>query len=460
MGSTGFHVASDTVPFEILCCSWPRPIKEVDREWRSDPEWDAPLMHLRPQPKWEDVRGVRCWTINWRDFCKGNEVFRGEMCRFHVVFQVRMNGTGKLVFLSDDGCIVRRNSEVIHCDRSSHWAVPNEITVAAGDRLEIAQWQLDGDWLWGAYLDEPRREGLDLVSPYLGAVRSRLEVPDGPPLKMFCHGKTPIRTVVSLYSMILNGYSPSGVHIYGDYQWTNHAREVFSATLPFAKIVSTTEVCNHIRQAGGDSLVAMAKQNWFVMKSCVSLLSAPFEFGLMDDDIFILGDMHDALEGFRQADFVFTPDADNEALYQSIWQAVFSHTSLRPTAALNTGLYWMRRRHDPRFIAQLLLRGSHTLSANWAWEQGFFASLYTDQAVLRLPPQRYFYPYFEGLPGGIEGYDYALNPCGFASVHFGGPIKPSESTMTCLAPQILGRRQAIPAAQFLIDCSAPRSGGA
>jgi hypothetical protein len=371
---------------------------------------------------------------------KGGEAFSGEMCRFHVVFQIRVNRTGKLVFFSDDGCIIRRKGEVIHCDRSSHWAIPNEVAVSVGDRLEIAHWQLDGDWLWGAYLEEPRHTALDLVRGHLDQARARLAQPSGPPLKMFCHGKTPVRTVVCLYSMILNGYSPSAVLLYGDYQWTDHAREVFSATLPFAEIVQTSEVCNQIRQAGGDSLVEMARQNWFVMKSCVSLLCAPCEFCLMDDDIFILDQVDDALSWFHEADFVFTPDANSEALYQSIWQGVFGHASLNRTAALNTGLYWMRRRHETRKIAELLSRGGHRLSADWAWEQGFFANLYADQTVLRLPPQRYFYPYFEGLPGGIQGYDYTLNPCGFASVHFGGPVnKPGDSIMDALAQQILSR---------------------
>jgi hypothetical protein len=240
--------------------------------------------------------------------------------------------------------------------------------------------------------------------------------------------------------MVLNGYSPSAVHVYGDYQWSQRARDVFSATLPFARIVSTSEVCKQIRQTGGDSLVEMASQNWFVMKSCVSLLCAPHEFCLMDDDIFILDNVQDAISSFREADFVFTPDGNSEALYQSIWHGVFGHANLQRTAALNTGLYWMRRRHEPGKIAELLLKGRLTLSANWAWEQGFFANLYADQAVLRLSSQRYFYPYFDGLPGGIQGYDYALNPCGFASIHFGGPVnKPEDSIMDSLAPQILGK---------------------
>jgi len=61
----------------------------------------------------------------------------------------------------------------------------------------------------------------------------------------------------------------------------------------------------------------------------------------------------------------------------------------------------------------------------------------TSKALLT---QRYFYPFFDGLPGGMSGYDYARNPCGFASVHFGGLAeKPSDAASRMLAPQVLSR---------------------
>jgi hypothetical protein len=37
------------IPFEIVGCSWPRPVEVVDGGWVSGPEWDAPLMPTRPQ---------------------------------------------------------------------------------------------------------------------------------------------------------------------------------------------------------------------------------------------------------------------------------------------------------------------------------------------------------------------------------------------------------------------------
>jgi hypothetical protein len=72
------------------------------------------------------------------------------------------------------------------------------------------------------------------------------------------------------------------------------------------------------------------------------------------------------------------------------------------------------------------------------WEQGFFAALFAGDPTLELPTQRYFYPLFDGLPGGIMDYDYASNPCGFASVHFGGLVeKPGDTAALALAAEIL-----------------------
>jgi hypothetical protein len=74
------------------------------------------------------------------------------------------------------------------------------------------------------------------------------------------------------------------------------------------------------------------------------------------------------------------------------------------------------------------------------WEQGIIASEYASGRTCRLPSQRYFYPFFDGLPGGVAGYDYAANPCGFASIHFGAlRHKPDDRTTLTLAPQLFAR---------------------
>jgi hypothetical protein len=78
------------------------------------------------------------------------------------------------------------------------------------------------------------------------------------------------------------------------------------------------------------------------------------------------------------------------------------------------------------------------------WEQGLIALAYANRHTLELPTQRYPFALFQGLPGGITGYNYKFNPCGFKAIHFGGLWeKPSDGVALQLAPQILGRCQPV-----------------
>ena len=427
-------------PYELLRCSWPRPVSEAGRRWVSEPEWDAPLTHLRPEPHWSKLEDQLCWTLDWREAFRGDPLFGGEMRRFQVVFQIRVNHGGTLVFWEDDGSLIRRCGELLHADRDSHAPRRGEVSVQAGDRLEIAQWQLDGNWLWGAH--SPQVAAPDSVLEYRDDVCRKLSEPEGPPLKIFCQGRQPLRAILAIYSLILNGYAPSQVLVFGEHQWSAETRSRFRQALPFARIVPTCEVLTTVERYGGPELVEMAKRHWFVMKSCVSLLCDPKEFCLMDDDMVVLGPVSDGLAAFGESEMVFAPDIDHEALYVSIWGDVFGCPALPETAAMNTGFYWLRNRFDPRQVAGLMLAGARQTSAQWAWEQGLFAHLFHGHPTTRLPSQRYFYPFIDGLPGGIEGYDYASNPCGFATLHFGGPVnKPDDAALLPLLPQILSRQR-------------------
>jgi hypothetical protein len=362
---------------------------------------------------------------------------------FHVVFQLRIHDSGTLIFWDDDGYMIRRNGQTIHADRSSHLLTRHQIEVRAGDRLEVAQWQHNEGWLWGALL-VPSGQGLQestaLLLPYLSIVRQRLEAPNGPPLKMYFHGATPMRTVLAIYSMILNGYSPSGVLVFGEYQWSEQSREVFTALLPFAHIVRTEAVLARLQSLGQPWLIDLARQHWFVMKTCIGLLCPPTEFCFMDDDIFILDGVDEALKAFQQRPLVFAQDADYSAAYLAVWGSEGRSQKPLPTGTLNTGLYWLRNSHEPRTVVEDLLSGPPNHTLGWLWEQGFMASQYAHEDVFPLPTQRYFYPYFDGLPGGTLGYGYARNPCGFVSLHFGGLArKPSDAAALILAPDILNR---------------------
>jgi hypothetical protein len=182
-------------------------------------------MPVLPELFWEQVNDEWCWMVNWRRFFKRGLSWwdhhtGGEMRGFHIVLRIRINGSGTLVFWDDDGSVIRRDGQVIHNDHGVHPLTRSEIEVSAGDELEIAQWQFHNEWLWAARL-RPANEHTPLaphnaLQPYLQAVLQQLKQPNGPPIKIYTEGRTPVRTVVAIYSLILNGYVPSGVHLFDD----------------------------------------------------------------------------------------------------------------------------------------------------------------------------------------------------------------------------------------------------
>lgn len=436
------------IPFEIVGCTWPRPVAHEGGRWTSEPEWDAPPMPSAPEPRWRLVEGETCWTIDWREWFKrglGLEQSHlgGEMRGFHVVFRLRMRRGGTLVFWDDDGCVIRRRGEIVHSDPTAHGPARHELEVEHGDVLEVAQWQHVGWWLWGARdLSACRADApASSLSSYLEAVERRLRRPVGPPLKLYTSGRTPARAVACVYSLVLNGYAPSKVLLYGDYQWGASARATFEELLPFAEVVPSEWARARLLSVGGQRFAQAAMNNWFVMKTCVALLFPPEEFCLMDDDIFILENMDDALDAFRGHDLVYSPDSNHGGEYLRAWGWLHGRTrEPLPTATFNAGLYLMRHDFDPRAVAAQALRVRAQGCLPYVWEQGYIANLFAHRSTFELPSQRYFFPLFDGLPCGTLGYDYARNPCDFASVHFAGlSEKPSDEVTLRLLPQILDR---------------------
>jgi hypothetical protein len=170
------------------------------------------------------------------------------------------------------------------------------------------------------------------------------------------------------------------------------------------------------------------------MKSCICLLYPPEEFCFLDDDVFILDSLDDALAAFRSHDLVYTHDLDYGKYYLLTWKNLQRLPSELSTGRLNAGLFWLRNHYDPHWLAQRMLVGEINLSCCWFWEQGFLAITYADHPTFELPQQRYIHVLFDGLPGDPLGYDYEHNPCGYASIHFAGlRDKPSDGmTLTIL----------------------------
>jgi hypothetical protein len=433
----------------LLSCSWPRAVECRDRRWVSDPEWNAPLMsRLPPSDTWT-LENRQTLAIDWRTFFAQGVATPdwhrpGEMKEFHVVFRLRAERTGTLIFHDDDGCIIRRNGTIVHEDRDVHAMERHQLTVRAGDTLEVAQWQFHGDWIWAGRIEPvaaTANDDIELFAPFLDDVRSALARPNGPVLKTYFSASHPVRAALAIHSLILNGYRPAGVQIYGDYQWDAARRRTIERLLPFAKIVPTARVMAAVRQLHPGA-VNIAQSVWSAMKICIGLWDPPFEYAFLDDDIVVLDRMDDALALFRDHQLVYQADWHHGDSYLRIWRPT-AEGPLR-TGNINTGLYFVRNVADRTVQARRLARNPPNGHPAWVWEQGFMATEFADAATAVLPTQRYFYPIFDGLPGGILGYDWAANPCGFATAHFGGlQYKPSDDDSRAIAADILGRRRAL-----------------
>ena len=392
------------------------------------------------------IDGAAVQIIDWRSFFGGDVRVHdwhstGEMKQFHVVFRLRVERGGTLVFFDDDGCIIRRAGEIVHEDRECHPLRRHELVVQAGDILEIAHWQYHGDWLWAGLIESgppSLADDVALFEPFHAEIGRALRAPNGPTLKTYFAATHPVRAALAVHGLILNGFHPDGVQVYGDYQWDAARRRAVEALLPFAEIVPTPRVLDAVREIDG-RVVPLAQSVWAAMKICVSLLHPPFEFCFLDDDVFILDRMDDALALFRDHDLVYQTDWDHSDSYQRIWSVP---GPLR-TGNLNTGVCFVRNRHDRRAQAARLAGTPPDGHPPWLWEQGFMATEFAADRTAALPTQRYFYPIFDGLPGGILEYDWAANPCGFITAHFGGlQNKPTEDQARALARGILTRRRA------------------
>ncbi|HKV11215.1 MAG TPA: hypothetical protein VJ725_23945 [Thermoanaerobaculia bacterium] len=384
--------------------------------------------------------------VDWRDlFARPIQVHvghrTGEMKEFHVVFRLRAERSGTLVFFDDDGCIIRRNGEVVHEDRDAHPLQRHEIEVSAGDRLEIAQWQLNGDWQWAGRIEPAPpslRRDVELFAPYRPLVEEAFRSPNGPPLKTYFAAAQPVCTALAIHSLILNGYRPERVLVFGDSQWDAERRRAVEALLPFAEVVPTEAVLE-TAQALDPGLPAIARSCWAAMKLCVGLLHPPLDYCFLDDDVFILDRMDEAIRRFEDHDLVYAPDCNHGESYRRIWK--FADDVL-PTGDINTGIVFVRNRHDRAGQGKALVENPPHAHPAWLWEQGFVATDFAHDRTCSLPTSEYFYPIFDGLPGGLSEYDWAANPCGFVTVHFGGlQRKPSDEDCRALFHDILGRHR-------------------
>jgi len=436
-------------PYEIIWCSWPRPAEVEGGRWTSDPEWDAPEMTSHPGQCLEWVAGHWRWVLDWSGFLHSSLIqvdrLQRDLRGFHAVWRLRMRYSGTLV-VPDGGSWIRCDGRVLHCQRRLDMPGECEVRVRAGEVLEVAQVHGEGRWRWWAGLQD---EGPDnatedpaviMLQPYLARASAQLNGALGPPLKVFSDGRAPLRLIVAIYSMILNGgCAPVEVYLFGEHQWDDRTRALVARLLPFARVVATTTVLERLHHLGGPQLVRKANRSWVVLKLGSLLLMPPTEFCAMDDDVLVLDRIDDALQSFKEHNLVYLTDQDWQARYFATWGSVFPEAPQPlPTARLNAGLCWIRNQHNPKDIAERCLQVG--IRSAVAWEQGFSAMIFANDACEELPLQRYVSPIMDGIPGGIIDYNYQTNPCRFAAIHlcgFSWLNKLSDGAVLLLAEDVL-----------------------
>lgn len=446
----------------LLSVSWPRRAEIHNERWVGTPEWDAPIMPSLPPWRLHVFDGVECNALDWTDIFRIDmpmlcDLAVAEMRGFYVVFRLRVRATGHLAFFDTDGCIIRRNGKIVHEDRERHPVRPHEMNVWVGDRLEIAHWQSGGSWIWGARwfgrsftLDESLQD----VEQYRFSVEEALTRAEGPVLKVFTSGVAPVRCALSIYSLVLNGYRPAGIKVFGDYQWNARSTCILQKLLPFAEIVSLSRV-ERTLDALNPGLMPLARRNWGAMKICIGLFFPPREYCFLDDDIFVVGRMDDAFQLWDRHDFVHAPDNMTTFRYSPVRYPKRPGSPEPAPRNLSTGIYLLKNHADLEAQSERLVNTPRDGHPSWFWEQGFFSWEFAYGSAVVLPSQRYFVPGFDGLPGGFYGYDWERNPCEFVCVHFGGPApKPGDREAGSVFHDILGRRRTATAVRSQTSCAA------
>ncbi len=269
-------------------------------------------------------------------------------------------------------------------------------------------WRNDEEWLtlglevaiawemFAAETNDDRRAGSDRInvdgpaparslSEHLPRVLESLRYPNGPELWFFTDGESPHRALTAVYGIILNGYSPNGITLFGSHHWDDHARREFTALAPFATVAQSDLVFATIEQAMGRGLAAEARRRVEVERIAAPLVWPGGECCVAGDDVFVLNGVDDALRTAREHDLVIIADA--ETAPDPPKAGLFR--SSRGLHKFPGSLYWVRRHVDSTRIAKV----AALLSSDAApWPDRVYAMvalLYAGRPTALLPADRY-----------------------------------------------------------------------
>lgn len=418
-------------PYDLLSCSAPIAASGDGVIWSSAPVWDAPQITPVVQPVWNADAEIPSYTTDINRLVdhaspRPSGGISSPWLNHHVIMRIRLRRTGDLVLRTSSACVIRHAGRVVAEQRRSHAlaADPIVLNLVDGDVLDIALWcGKDG---WSLAVDAaPISPDIPSLDVYLPAVLRRLESPDGPPLVLTTDGLMPNRLALAVYSLILNGFAPSAVEIYGEHRWPELQRQRINELLPFARIVPTTQFRQRVRDSAGPTLDRPLDED-VVFDTAVLLLGGGPEACCITDDLVVLEPLTGALKQFRGADLVgctTTTPADLQP-----WIDLLDFDEPSAAAHLAFDLFFRRATADPAdllldlvsltpYEAQEAANDPARMDIS-TWQRSAIAFCFSDAAIASLPTGTLPDP-ADTPPGGPFGYDLTTNPDRRIALRFG-----------------------------------------
>jgi SAM-dependent methyltransferase len=290
-----------------------------------------------------------------------------------------------------------------------------------------------------------------LLSPLAAEAARRIAIPNGPPVAVYCDGNSPVRAAIAIYSLILNGYGPEKVALFGEHRWSEETKAFLQASLSFAEFPATESLRSAVRRAGGETLEGMIGGNDFGLRAAMALFVSNEEMCILEDDVVVLDGLDEGVNRLRTHDLVFAPAIDKGRQFRKRWPTARKLPRPLATADFGGGLYWLRPVTHPGLIAQQILRLSMPSGGNpdRDWLNGLIALAYARHDIWKLPEQLHINTAsaLEATPKQlvqlrqtILSYDFQRNPSRLGSVCLAPPLQPlSDGEALAVAPFLFVR---------------------
>jgi hypothetical protein len=290
-----------------------------------------------------------------------------------------------------------------------------------------------------------------LLTPLAAAAAGRMVIPNGPTVAVYSDGTSPVRTAIAIYSLVLNGYAPHSVKVFGEHRWSEGTKAFFQASLPFAEIPATEELRSAIRRAGDKALERMIAENDFGLRAAMALFVSNDEMCILEDDVVIIDGLDEGVNRLRTHDLVYAPANDKGRQFRMRWPTVRKLPTALIAADFGGGLYWLRPTSHPALIAEYILQLAVPSGGepDSDWLNGLIALSYARYDVWKLPEHLHTnaatvsgdtHEQQAQLREKLLSYDYQHNPMRLCSICLDSPLRPlSDREALALVPSLFAR---------------------